>query len=103
MPDCNYTHKKVNHSKHFVDPEGTHTNTIEGQWSLIKKKIPTQKRNHHVLQEHLFEEIWRQQNNENLWGALMEAISFVKYSPVDLGSELTFYDEAQWLPKHYAT
>ena len=26
----NLTHKQVNHSKGFISPDGTHTNTIEG-------------------------------------------------------------------------
>ncbi|OQS54049.1 hypothetical protein EHP00_1629 [Ecytonucleospora hepatopenaei] len=35
-----YTHKTVNHSKHFVDPlTGIHTNFIEGNWAPIKQNI----------------------------------------------------------------
>ena len=30
----------MNHSKNFVDPDrGAHTNTSEGVWALIKKKL----------------------------------------------------------------
>ncbi|XP_058986215.1 uncharacterized protein LOC131806266 [Musca domestica] len=35
-----YTHYKVNHSEHFVDPEtGHHTNTIEGLWRHLKVSL----------------------------------------------------------------
>ena len=35
-----YIHLSVNHCKNFVDPDsGAHTNTIEGVWALIKKKL----------------------------------------------------------------
>ena len=35
-----YIHVSVNHSKNIVDPDsGAHTNTIEGVWDLVKKKL----------------------------------------------------------------
>ena len=35
-----YLHFMVNHSENFVDPfTGAHSNTIEGVWSQIKKKL----------------------------------------------------------------
>lgn len=41
-----YDHFTVNHSKHYKDPiTGVHTNTIEGNWSAIKRTIPFKYRN----------------------------------------------------------
>ena len=42
-------HKTVNHSIHYVDGI-THTNTIEGFWSLVKRAIAGQ--HHHYTVEH---------------------------------------------------
>ena len=44
-----YIHHVVNHSEYFVDPiSGTHTNTIEGNWSALKgfieKRLRTRKK-----------------------------------------------------------
>ena len=46
-----YIHLSVNHSKNFVDPDsGAHTNTIEGLWALVKKKLKSMSG---TLYEHL--------------------------------------------------
>ena len=40
LNDIGYTHLMVNHSENFVDPyTGAHTNTMEGVWNAVKKKI----------------------------------------------------------------
>jgi transposase-like protein len=40
LSDEGYVHQKVNHSKHFKDPEtGAHTNSIEGTWQKIKHGV----------------------------------------------------------------
>ena len=46
-----YIHLSVNHLKNFVDPDsGAHTNTIEGLWALVKKKLKSMSG---TLYEHL--------------------------------------------------
>jgi len=76
-----YIHHSVNHSKEFVDEDGNHTNNIEASWRTIKMKVPTQKRNHEILQEHLFEVMWRNQNVGSIWEALIAALKEVRYGP----------------------
>lgn len=40
MNNLGYIHLMVNHSKNFVDPHTrAHTNTIEGIWSQVKRKL----------------------------------------------------------------
>jgi hypothetical protein len=74
-----YTHHAVNHSKEFVDEEGNHTNNMEASWRTIKMKVPTSKRNHHILQGHLFQNMWRNQNIGAIWGSLFQALRDVRY------------------------
>ena len=46
-----YIHLSVNHSKNFGNPDsGAHTNTIEGLWALVKKKLKSMSG---TLYEHL--------------------------------------------------
>jgi hypothetical protein len=75
----NYVHHAVNHSKEFVDDEGRHTNNMEASWRTIKMKVPTRKRNNHVLQEHLFEVMWRNQNVGAIWESLLTALKEIRY------------------------
>lgn len=66
-PLLNMQHSVVNHSLHFVNPEnGHHTNTIEGTWSVIKRKIPVRNRTKKIT-PHLFEFIWRRKYKNDLW------------------------------------
>jgi hypothetical protein len=78
-----YTHHAVNHSKEFVDAAGRHTNNMEASWRTIKMKVPSSKRNHHILQEHLFEVMWRNQNAGATWESLMLALREVGYGSAE--------------------
>ena len=73
-------HGTVNHSRHFVDPDtGIHTNTIEGTWCGIKRKIPIRNRSGDTIEKHLLEFIWRRNNCNDLWGGLMRAFRETHY------------------------
>ena len=72
----NYIHETVNHSLHFKDPiTNVHTNTIEGTWSEIKNKIPARNRTTNNIGNHILGFIWRRQNQNNLWNALIQALT----------------------------
>lgn len=80
IQEQNYDHVAVNHSLHYVDPvTGLHTNTMEGMWNGMKKKIPRQGfKNDKMLQEYLGEQMWRRANKGRLWEAAMEALKKYK-------------------------
>lgn len=84
-----YDHVVVNHSLHYVDPAtGLHTNTIEGTWNGLKKKIPRQgfKRDG-ILQSYLGEQMWRRANKGRLWEAALKAIKNYREQPVEIADE----------------
>jgi transposase-like protein len=73
-------HRTVNHSMHFVDPEtGVHTNSIEGKWAALKRKITLRGRVKETLPEYLFEQIWRTRNKGDLWNAFISSLREVIY------------------------
>jgi transposase-like protein len=77
----NLRHFKVNHSINFVDPEsGVHTNTIEGTWSGVKRKIPVRNRNRSSIDEHLLEFVWRRKNLSSLWNSFLYALKDVAFN-----------------------
>lgn len=45
------THKQVDHKRHFVDPNGVHTNGIESFWATLKRGVFGQF--HHISTTHL--------------------------------------------------
>jgi hypothetical protein len=46
-------HRTVNHSLHFVSPDGIHISTIEGTWMGIKFIVPARNRTFSDMQEYL--------------------------------------------------
>ena len=74
-----YEHISVNHSIEFVDAEGNHSNNMEATWRTVKMRVPTRKRNNHVLQEHLFEVMWHNQNIGAIWQSLLAAVRDIAY------------------------
>ena len=76
----NITHRTVNHSQNFVDPNtGVHTNTIEGLWRGIKLNIPPRNRTKDAITNHLLEFIWRKKNKNDLWGGFLSALKTIGY------------------------
>lgn len=86
IQEQNYDHVAVNHSLHYVDPvTGLHTNTMEGMWNGMKKKIPRQGfKNDKMLQEYLGEQMWRRANKGPLWEAAMEALKKYKVPEAEI-------------------
>jgi ISXO2-like transposase domain len=81
-----YVHQTVNHSKCFKDPDsGAHTNTIEGTWSALKRKIPPRTRTETAIGQSLLEFIWRRKNEHCLWDAFLKALK--EYVEVDCETE----------------
>jgi hypothetical protein len=76
----NYTHAVVNHSVEFVNADGDHTNSIEATWRTTKQRIP-QKRTTRIIQDHLFERMWRIQNLGRTWTALLDLLREVRFEP----------------------
>lgn len=69
-------HMTVNHSLYFRDPNtGVNTNMIEGTWNGLKLRIPPRNRVASGMEEHLWEFIWRRKNANDLWNALLTAMS----------------------------
>lgn len=78
--DVGVVHRTVNHSMHFVDPEtGVHTNSIEGKWAGLKRRITLRGRVKDSLPDYLFEQIWRTRNKDKLWEGFLSSLKEVVY------------------------
>ena len=81
LDELGMTHATVNHSQSFRNPIiGVHINTIEGTWNGLKLSIPPRNRNEDFIDNHLLVFIWRRNNNENLWSALLTAFKTTLYA-----------------------
>lgn len=61
-----YVHLDVNHSQNFVDPAtGAHTNSIEGSWFHVKKKLGRGggRRSEDIIAGQLSQFMWRKQRD----------------------------------------
>lgn len=74
------SHETVNHSVGFIDhATGVHTNSIEGKWASLKRRITLRGRVRDKLGEYLFEQIWRHKSKCDLWAAFLNALRVVHY------------------------
>jgi transposase-like protein len=74
------THGIVNHSQCFkVLVTNVHTNTIKGTWSGVKWKIAPRNQTEELIDDHLFEFVWKRQNHGRLWEAFVECLKNTKY------------------------
>ena len=78
--DLDMGHMTVDHSKNFKDPlTGAYTNTIEVTWHDIKMKIPNRERIIEKVDNYLFELLWKKENENNKWGALLKCLAKISY------------------------
>ncbi|CAB9516371.1 Inherit from opiNOG: protein Hydra magnipapillata [Seminavis robusta] len=84
LADYDYEHKTLCHKNEYVAADGTHTQTIEGSWSFMKRKMPVCKRSGRQLQEYLWEIMWRRLYAGGLWMAFLTGLSRYRYTPADI-------------------
>lgn len=82
-------HRTVSHSETYVAPDGTHTNTIEGTWAGIKRRVPVRHRTAEWVQGNLCVFMWRRRYATQLWDRMLLAISNVRYN-VDDNDDVIF-------------
>lgn len=76
-----YEHATVNHSVRFVSPEGVHTQRIESQWRVIRRKFSRGGIHHSNISAHLAEYVWRRScriNHTDPFTALIQFILVVQ-------------------------
>lgn len=72
---CSVTHRTVNHSRFFKDPQtGINTNAVEGLNGALKRSIPLKFRNNRYAQHYADQFIWKRVNKGNLCHAFIEVL-----------------------------
>lgn len=79
IPGQNYTHRTVNHSQHFVDPNtGANTQKIERTWRAAKERNKRQNGTHRqMIDSYLCEFMWRKRasnNNADVFDSILNDI-----------------------------
>lgn len=75
LDEYGYKHFSVNHSLNFVDPvSGVHTNTIEGNWSPLKRFVPVRCRTKRKIIFYLTCWMLRRNNTTNMFFTLLNMI-----------------------------
>ncbi|XP_066257541.1 uncharacterized protein [Euwallacea similis] len=59
LKNLGYSHHTVNHSKEFLAEDGTHTQRIESQWNVLKRKLKGRSIPESQFADVLCEELWR--------------------------------------------
>ena len=92
LSECGFKHYWVNHKKHYVCPfTGHHTNTIEGTWNGVKRKLPKSAyRDPITLGTYLGEQMWRFKYRKNLWKPFLDAL---RHDTACRGSDLVEHHE----------
>ena len=74
-----YTHKKVNHSQNFVDPNtGSHTQNVERMWREVKRvKKRYEGINSIDINDHVSEYLWRCRNDVKRKNAFSSALFLI--------------------------
>ncbi|CAB9513375.1 Inherit from opiNOG: protein Hydra magnipapillata [Seminavis robusta] len=97
----NYEHRTLCHKYEFVAQDGTHTQTIKGNWRVLKKNVPESQREGSNLQEYLYECMWRRKHAKHLWKSFIEGLACLRYRPEDIDRlwEMREDREESWSPE----
>jgi IS1 family transposase len=75
------THETVNHSQTFMDPvTGTHTNTVEGTNSGLKRAVSVRNRAEKDIGDLLSKFIWKRQRADTLWDSFIGTLGKIQYT-----------------------
>ena len=93
LPELGYSHKWVDHTKNYVDPNdrNVHTNRIEGLWNKFKKWLP--QAGNYNLEEYLYLFLWMEEQklmgNDPFWAL----VALVEDNNIETLNEATIAQE----------